>query len=641
MKKKAPSVGQTFPPGKKSATSDFWLESIPTYKILIALALLVMLAYANSLQGEFVFDDTKQILNNPTLRGPVDIFQAFTTDVWAFQKSYSTDIPPPYYRPLFTLWLNLGYRLFGLWPPGWHLLSVLVHLLATILLFYTVIEVTRHRALAALAAVFFAVHPIHSESVSWVSAIPDLLLAVFFLPSLLFYFRARTTGRISNWMWSFFFYALSTLCKENALSLPLIVLGTELLIPAGRRGPGGGRSVLSSLRPAIVRVSGYVGISLLYLVARYRVLGLITWQHPFDQDLTNLIALITVPKVLLTYLWHLVFPFDLSLFYDVLFVRSLASPSFIFPLLLVAGMGTVWFLWWRKLKAEGEPDYGSFVFATLLLLAPMLPVLNLKAFHEEYLVQDRYMYLPSIGLCLFIGLVLLSVGRRIQKAAISNGVLLVIVASLLFGTILQNRVWSDSVSLWIRARDHRSNSWHAHYNLGLALLLHHRYLEAEAELRVAAGFAPNNPLVFTNLGLAETYLFKNDAAIQDFQRAILLEPTMAEPYINLGDLHYRLNQPAAAEENFRKALHLQPRSTVALYNLARLHADRGDLNSAFKEWQQLLDLSPEDADARYHYGLTLKRMDRADEAKQQWKQALAEAKGQELRKKIQAELERP
>jgi Tfp pilus assembly protein PilF len=102
-----------------------------------------------------------------------------------------------------------------------------------------------------------------------------------------------------------------------------------------------------------------------------------------------------------------------------------------------------------------------------------------------------------------------------------------------------------------------------------------------------------------------------------------------------------LNQPAAAEENFRKALHLQPRSTIALYNLARLHADQGDLNSAFKEWQQLLDLSPEDADARYHYGLTLKRMDRAEEARQQWKLALAEAKGQELRKKIQAEIERP
>jgi Flp pilus assembly protein TadD len=630
-------------PSKAAALESLqisWMESLPTFKILVALSLLILLAYANSLHGEFVFDDSKQILNNPTLRGPVHLFEAFTTDVWAFQKSYSTDIPPPYYRPFFTLWLSLGYHLFRLWTPGWHLLSVLLHLLASWLVFVTIRQAVGKKSLGILAAALFAVHPIHSESVSWVSAVPDVLLAVFFLPAIYFYLQARESGRLSDWGWSLFFFALSTLCKENALSLPFVVLGLELLWPNEGLSHPSSMCCTLRIRAAFVRASGFIIVSGLYLLARYQVLGLITWKHPFDQDLTGYIAWITVPRVLTSYLRHLVYPFHLSLFYDTHFVRSAASLAFVVPSLLLAGVFVILLWMWRKLRSGKDSVASkSLVFGACLLFAPMLPILNLKAFHEEYLVQDRYMYLPSIGFCVLLALLLLKMVRLFRRRSIPGAVVGLILVVLLVGTARQNMIWGDSVALWTRAKEHRPNSWHAHYNLGLAFLNHRRFVEAEQELLEAAKLAPDHPTVFNNLGLAQAQLFKNEVAVQSFERAIQLAPTLLEAYVNLGDLQYRLHQVAAAEISFRKALELDPQSTAALFNLAHMHGELGRSETALWEWKRLLELNPDDAEARWQMGRILKALNRPDEARIQWQQALRDARRDELRQKIRSELE--
>lgn len=615
-----------------------WLEEVPVYKILVALALLVLLAYANSLRGEFVFDDSKQILNNPSLRGPLDWDKAFTTDVWAFQKTYSTDIPPPYYRPIFTIWLSLGYHLFRLWTPGWHLLSLLLHGVTTLWVFWTTREFTGMKSPAVLTAMMFAVHPIHTESVAWVSAVPDPLVAVFFLPSLYFYHRARSSGSVAAWSASLVAFALSTLSKENALSVPLIVLGWEWF--SGDTTSGAGESaVMGRLGKAVQRASGFMAIALVYLVARYQVLGLITWKHPFDRGLTNFIAWISVPQVFLAYLWHLIFPFRLSLFYNVYFVRTPASTAFWGPVILLVALAGMAWRWWRAIGEELRPAvFPAVLFGLLVWIAPMLPVLNLKAFNEEYLVQDRYMYVPSIGFCLLASLLLLNVGRKGLRKALRAGVIGAVLVFFLASNIWQNTVWATSISLWTRAEAYRPDSWSAHYNRGLALSNHHRYAEAETELKAAAELNPQRAIIFNNLGLAQTELSKDADARGSFERAIRLNPRLVEAYINLGALEYRMQQLPLARQSFQKALTLDPTSTAALYNGARLDMDQGNFGDAMKEWNQLLQLNPWDAEARWRLGITLKALHRPEEARQQWQQALHDAVDDTLRQKILADL---
>ncbi|MDD5541626.1 MAG: tetratricopeptide repeat protein [Acidobacteriia bacterium] len=613
-----------------------YLEEVPVYKILVALALLALLAYANSLRGEFVFDDTKQILNNPSLRGALVWSKAFTTDVWAFQRGLSTDIPPPYYRPFFTLWLDLGYRLFQLAGPGWHLLSILLHAGVVLLVFFTVLEFTGHRALAALTAALFAVHPVHSESVAWISAVPDLLVAVFFLPALWLYQRARRTGSWGSRLGSWVCFAASTLCKENALSLPLILAGWELWHPRdGERAASLGKRVT-----IVIRENGpYFVIAGLYLWARYEVLGLITWHHPFNQGVTGFISLITIPRALLAYLWHFIFPFHLSLFYDVYFVRSLFTFAFWGPLLLLLiALGLAW-ISWKRIDLETRTRLRPhLILAALLAIGPMLPILNLKAFHEEYLVQDRYLYLPSVGLCLLLALFLLrgvaALVRESRRTAVFGGVLFL----LLIGTIVQNQVWADSVALWTRAEQSRPNAWSAHYNRGLALMNHQRYVEAESEFTTAAGLNPQKAVIFNNLALAEAQLSKYDAAGADFRRAIGLDSNLIEAYVNQGALEYRLGHSWNAEDDFKKALSLDPRSTAALYNLARMDMDFSRWDSARERWEKLLNIDAADAEARWRLGSTLKMLGQSEEARRQWQRALHDARGDALRRKILADL---
>src|SRR5438874_10732158 len=115
--------------GAKAPTQGVLDQSRALFLIVAA----TVLAYANSLGGAFVFDDTKQIAGNPALRSWSNIARAFTSDVWSFQRGTLTkDIPPPYYRPLFTAYLTLNYQIFGLWEPGWHLMNLLVHTGATV-----------------------------------------------------------------------------------------------------------------------------------------------------------------------------------------------------------------------------------------------------------------------------------------------------------------------------------------------------------------------------------------------------------------------------------------------------------------------------------------------------------------------------
>lgn len=616
-----------------------WLESLPTYKILAALLLLVLLAFANSLSGEFVFDDVKYIVHNESLRAPFNLVRVLTTDELVFSTNYSRDIALPYHGRLFTLCLMLGYRWFHLWTPGWHLLSILVHLGATLLVFLTVREFLGQKSIAAVTAILFAVHPIHSQAIAWATAGAHALLTLFFLLSLFFYLRARSTHAIRYWILSLTFFAVSTMFKESALSLTLVVIGLELLLPERNGGSRLPSHPFDGIRRVLVHSSGFLIISLLYLLDRYRGLGFLGWEHPLNKDVAIFDVILTIPSVLSSYLVHLTFPFRLSLIYCVDFIHSGTSRAFLISTLILVLLAIILFWLWRFLSAyQDKTGINAFVFAGLLFWIPLLPVLNLRAFHPEYLVQDRYAYLPSVGFCVGIALFWILLLTRIKPGWPQIGLTAALVVGFVAGTAQGNRIWHDSVALWSRAEVNRPHSWDVRYNRGLALLEHRRFAESERELLEAARLAPENPAVMNNLGLAQMNLTESDRALQSFEHAIQVDPSLVEAYNNLGTLQFRRDDLSAAEKTFRRALGIDPQSKEALYNLARLQMARRDMQAAADTWDHLVRLSPGDAEARWQFGNTLKSLNRVEEARSQWTRALQDAKDQALRKKIEAEL---
>src|SRR5882762_912277 len=189
------------------------LGVIDQSRALFLVVAATVLVYANSLSGAFLFDDTKQIVGNPALRSWGNVLRAFTSDVWSFQRGTLTkDIQLPYYRPLFTVYLTLNFKLFGLWEPGWHVMNLFVHTGATVAVFFLIKRLSGDRLIATLAALLFGLHPAHVESVSWISGIPGPLAALFYVPSLIWYMRYREEGDRKLLAASVVAYALSAFC---------------------------------------------------------------------------------------------------------------------------------------------------------------------------------------------------------------------------------------------------------------------------------------------------------------------------------------------------------------------------------------------------------------------------------------------
>jgi len=158
---------------------------------------ITFLAFSNTLVNGFAYDDTTQILENVFIRDLRNVPKALVTETWYWrvqqdQDPNAQDKPTtPYYRPTFVIYLMAMWALFGNWAPGWHVGNVALHLIAVFFAFKVLQRFTGDSRLSGIGALIFAVHPLRTESVAWISGVTDPLLAVFLLPSLLFYMRYR------------------------------------------------------------------------------------------------------------------------------------------------------------------------------------------------------------------------------------------------------------------------------------------------------------------------------------------------------------------------------------------------------------------------------------------------------------------
>ena len=589
-------------PGLEPSSPEFLFSNklFSESRILFLIVAATVLVYANSLSGTFVFDDTKQIAGNPALHTWSNIFRAFTSDVWSFQRGTLTaDIPPPYYRPLFTTYLTLNYKLFGLWEPGWHLMNLLVHVAVTVAVYFLLKRLSGTQLVAGLAALLFGLHTAHVESISWISGIPDPLAALFYVPSLLWYVRYREEGH-GKWLAaSVIAFGLAILCKETPLALPLVLCVWELSRPTSRP------SLALRLKDIVLQMIPYTVVAAAYLALRFSVLGRLSWKHPFMARVPDSAIWMTVPYVFVNYLKHLLAPFHLSLIYGTSFITSAGDPRFLLPVGILVGLGFILWIYRKKLSQQVW-------MAIAMMVAPLLPVLNLKVFHYEYIIQDRYLYLPSIGFCYLIAIAILQLARK--RAALAVALSVVVLLAFGASTILQNRVWHDSVALWQRAVYYSPNSWSTHYNLGLAYLVLKQYEPARNELVEAKRLYQGNANVYNNLALAQAGLGHADEAIANLKTALALDPHLLEAHNNLGALLYERGDYAPAKLEFSRALERDPSSGSARFNLARTLAAMSDHAGAIREYEALLAVDADDVPARYQLGLSYEAVGRKSEA---------------------------
>jgi tetratricopeptide (TPR) repeat protein len=226
-------------------------------------------------------------------------------------------------------------------------------------------------------------------------------------------------------------------------------------------------------------------------------------------------------------------------------------------------------------------------------------------------VQDRYLYLPSIGSCL-----LLALGFRLllaRQKQLATALLVIVVVLLGYSTIAQNRVWQSSAALWTQAIIYAPNFWSTHYNLGLARMNSKQYAVAEDELNRALKIKPL-PVIYNNLAMTYLAEGRTELVEDNLKKALAIDPTFLDAHNNLGTLLYGRGDYQGSRDQFIAALRIDSASPAARFNLGRNEEALGNYPSAAAQYEYMLKRNPEDSEARFHLALSYARMNRKEEA---------------------------
>ena len=480
------------------------------------IAAVAFAVFANSLTGDFVYDDARQIVRNPLIQDNSLIGKALTSDVWAF-KGDGTLAASNYWRPTFTAFHILNFRLFGAEPFGWHFLNLLLHAGICALIFLLLRRWDLSPYLSFAVALIFAVHPVHVESVAWISGSPDLLFGAAFLGSLWFAdkWAAERSGSF-NLLIALVLYALALGAKEVAmLCFPVYFLifsyRQNAVVETEERSKI--EQTKSGRKTSIFNATLIFGVlAVVYFFIRWAVLGRIS--QPAEEAVGFYNAVLSVPSVFVFYLKQIIFPITIGTNYALRPVETIDFFNFILPLFISAAAIVLFYLLARR----------SFVqkagFALFIL--PLLPTMNITAYVPEQIVHDRYLYLPLLGFLLMLFPYVAEILKRSMPEKAETGLLILgILASvpLSFQTFVNNQIWKTELALWEHNVKVDSSSSFNFMQYGTALMHAGKYAEA---LEAFNRSLDNRQTALGLMGRARAniYLDNYEEAVWDLQTVV-------------------------------------------------------------------------------------------------------------------------
>jgi len=545
----------------------------PSPAALIGLLLVLSVApYLNTLTNGFVYDDNNEILTNPYIRSFRHLGDIFSTRILAHLGARGAT---NYYRPISILGFLICNKLFGLFPYGFHLANLLLHAMMVCLLFGLGKRLFHDVWLAFWAAAIFALHPIHTESVAWISAVTDLELAVFYVAAFWFFLAGtRPGGGRSEWMQLGMAgtFVLALLSKEQAVTLPLVATAYE--------------HFYRDDRARTTKVQKFERYGVLWLLVIVYVLFRIRFFGAFapvilTRNVSWYEAILSGFPLTGAYLWKMLWPVHLSSYYG--FHKSVSLLDW----RVWAGAGAIALCgvaFWNLAKRAPRVAFGFIWF--FLTLAP---VLNSRWLGPN-VFTERYLYLPSVGLCWVAAWWLLGVWAKLASRPSgwqrAYGAALGLVALLAVVRIYtRNRDWRDEVTYYRVALAAEPDAASLRVNLGAVYWNHLQSAEAERLWTQALRDSPDNALLLNNLGLVATGK-KDYAGAEDyFRRAMRLRPNFTDAHLNLGRIYEQGGRLTEAELQLRAAVALAPLSVQTRNELGSFYFKNGRWAEAEAQYQ--------------------------------------------------------
>jgi tetratricopeptide (TPR) repeat protein len=611
--------------------------------ICLGLPGVVWLIFGRTIGFDFLnYDDSYYVYQNPNIsRGLTwpGLVRAFTHPLVGN------------WHPLTSISLMLDAQWSGLHAGGYHLVNVILHIAAVLLLFFVLRRMTGATWRSAFVAALFAIHPLRAESVVWISERKDVLSALFFFLALLAYSRYASRPAVSSYLLVALAFGLGLLSKAMLVTFPFLLLLLDYW-PLGRaRFAESKATAPESSRPGnswllLEKVP-------LFLLAAAVSVATIFAQEPAMKTAENWPLSWRVENAVVTiwvYLRQMVWPVHLAIFYP--------HPKGTIALWVV-GLASVGLLGVTIAAFLTRKTHPYLITGWLWYLGMLVPVIGLVQVGAQA-HADRYTYLPQIGIYVMLswGVNDLTASWRKQKSILSVSAALVI-GALLFLSWRQVDYWSSSVQLWRHTLAVTQNNDVAERGLGTALLAIGQVDDAiahdRAALRISPGDAngltnlanallrkgelpeaittfreatrarPNDGELHRNLGKA---LFQNgeiDQSIAEFREALRIHPDDSDAAYSLGNALQQKGENAAAIPYFREAIQLRPNDVAAHYNLGIALQRDGQFDAAIAEFHKTLQLDPQKIDAQNNLAITFLRKGLTNEAIAEWQAILREA----------------
>jgi Tfp pilus assembly protein PilF len=533
---------------------------------LVATALLV---YGNALFNGFTYDDFPYVLNNPSVTNPS--LRGF------FVATRGSNV----FRPVTFGTYALNWLIGNIHALGYHLLNVLLHATVSLLLYLVLRRLLERlpqaEAISFVAALLFAVHPIHSEAVTSIAGRPELLAAAFLFWAWLLHLQDRPMAAVCC-------FVLALLSKESAaVFVPLLVAGDYV---RGKWKP-------------LSRYAWALGLSLVFVGVLWKVQG-----GRFGEISTHFLdnPLITLPpfwrilnalRVAWKYVGLQIYPATLSCEYSYNAILTYTDWRHTLPAAVAALLAVVSWIWVMWTRRAGWALAGAIYFAGFAITANILMPIGT-------IMGERLAYLPSAGICLLAALLWIKLADH--RAELAWLMLVLVLAALGTRTVVRNRDWKTNFTLFSAALRAVPGSARAHSNMGTQYMDQGKTELARQEFQMALGIYPDLPDALEFLGLIEAREGHNSEGLALLQHALAVTRRESLRYVdravNLAAMLVKMGRDDQALKLLNEAIQESPGYARAWSNRAVIQYRRGEASLAASDAQTALSLDPYNSQAR-------------------------------------------
>lgn len=521
-------------------------------KMTILLAILVIAVYLNAVNNAFVSDDIATLQKNPAIR------------------SFSNVIDNPLYFTSSLIYF-ITVKIGGINPLPFRISNILFHFGNVWLIYLLIIVGWFNPLLAFFTASIFAVHPVLTESVTWISGGPYIRYSFFFLASLMAYIKSQSNKKVYALSLALFILSLSS--SDKAIVTFLLFLLYEFSL-------GNLRKNWKKLIPFFILSMIWILLYLSQIGGRITGVGV---QSYIQTKFLN--PFIQIPVAMTSYLQLLFWPDKLTLYHSEM---SFSQVEYVIRLVITLGLLGMLGVLWRKSRL--------LFFWLMFFIISLLPTLT--PFGISWIVAERYVYLGSIGIFFIMGYVLTSLIKNKKTETIACVIFIIGILALMTRTIIRNFDWKNEDTLWIATGKTSPSDPKTHNNLGDVYGRQGNLNRSAKEFQIAIQLNPRYADAYHNLGNTYRQMENTQKALENYFLAIKYNPNLWQSYQNIAAIYFEKEKYPEALKYMNEAIRVAPDKSLLYLNLGVIYLKQGDKINAKMAFETALRIDPTNQQAQ-------------------------------------------